>query len=299
MVACLFIVFKPIFASAKMCINPNAELELKTPKAKLHLEVQNIAIEMTKPQVTWETQVRVRWDCQKQLGNTTRVSQVRQSETVRWNREGQSGETVKRQPGETVRDIQRTARDRDSESQRQSGVTDRDRESETVRWDYQRQPETEGQKQPGKTDSQVRQPETARCDRQRQPETESQRQPCETARVRDSQVRQRETVSCGPCFVLPSCRPLCCLVVSCVVVPCLVVPCPVVPCVVALELLSCDPPCCGPLCNINPILCSTWPCWSFWSPSTAWWRTPPTGSSGLMSPSTPTPNSGKFTRCQC
>ncbi|XP_068584903.1 intermembrane lipid transfer protein VPS13C isoform X2 [Cebidichthys violaceus] len=43
-------IFKPIFASAKMCINPNAELELKTPKANLHLEVQNIAIEMTKPQ---------------------------------------------------------------------------------------------------------------------------------------------------------------------------------------------------------------------------------------------------------
>ncbi|XP_045898785.1 vacuolar protein sorting-associated protein 13C-like, partial [Micropterus dolomieu] len=43
-------IFKPIFASAKTCINPNAELELKTPKANLHLEVQNIAIEMTKPQ---------------------------------------------------------------------------------------------------------------------------------------------------------------------------------------------------------------------------------------------------------
>ncbi|KAI4872968.1 hypothetical protein NFI96_023652 [Prochilodus magdalenae] len=43
-------IFKPIFASAKMCINPNAEVELKSPKAKLHLEVQNIAIEMTKPQ---------------------------------------------------------------------------------------------------------------------------------------------------------------------------------------------------------------------------------------------------------
>uniref|UniRef100_A0AAQ4Q6C5 Vacuolar protein sorting 13 homolog C n=2 Tax=Gasterosteus aculeatus aculeatus TaxID=481459 RepID=A0AAQ4Q6C5_GASAC len=43
-------IFKPIFASAKMCINPNAELELKTPKANLHLEVQDIAIEMTKPQ---------------------------------------------------------------------------------------------------------------------------------------------------------------------------------------------------------------------------------------------------------
>lgn len=47
-------VFKPIFASAKMCINPNAELELKGPKANLHLEVQNIAIEMTKAQVTLE-----------------------------------------------------------------------------------------------------------------------------------------------------------------------------------------------------------------------------------------------------
>jgi len=34
-----------------MCINPNAEVELKSPKANLHLEVQNIAIEMTKPQV--------------------------------------------------------------------------------------------------------------------------------------------------------------------------------------------------------------------------------------------------------
>lgn len=52
------VVFKPIFASAKMCINPNAELELKAPKANLHLEVQNIAIEMTKPQVMWLT---VRW----------------------------------------------------------------------------------------------------------------------------------------------------------------------------------------------------------------------------------------------
>ncbi|XP_068438571.1 intermembrane lipid transfer protein VPS13C isoform X2 [Clinocottus analis] len=43
-------IFKPIFASAKMCINPSAELDLKTPKANLHLEVQDIAIEMTKPQ---------------------------------------------------------------------------------------------------------------------------------------------------------------------------------------------------------------------------------------------------------
>ncbi|XP_029702157.1 vacuolar protein sorting-associated protein 13C isoform X2 [Takifugu rubripes] len=43
-------IFKPIFASAKMCINPNAELELKSPKASLNLEVQNIAIEMNKAQ---------------------------------------------------------------------------------------------------------------------------------------------------------------------------------------------------------------------------------------------------------
>ena len=34
-----------------MCINPNAEVELKSPKANLYLEVQDIAIEMTKPQV--------------------------------------------------------------------------------------------------------------------------------------------------------------------------------------------------------------------------------------------------------
>ncbi|XP_016522210.1 vacuolar protein sorting-associated protein 13C-like [Poecilia formosa] len=43
-------IFKPIFASAKICINPNAEAELKSPKVKLQLEVQNISIEMTKPQ---------------------------------------------------------------------------------------------------------------------------------------------------------------------------------------------------------------------------------------------------------
>uniref|UniRef100_A0A3P9MZ67 Chorein N-terminal domain-containing protein n=1 Tax=Poecilia reticulata TaxID=8081 RepID=A0A3P9MZ67_POERE len=46
----LCLVFKPIFASAKMCINPNAEAELKSPKVKLQVEVQNIGIEMTKPQ---------------------------------------------------------------------------------------------------------------------------------------------------------------------------------------------------------------------------------------------------------
>ncbi|XP_061103082.1 intermembrane lipid transfer protein VPS13C isoform X2 [Conger conger] len=43
-------IFKPIFASAKMCINPNTEVEFKSPKADLYLEVQNIAFEMTKPQ---------------------------------------------------------------------------------------------------------------------------------------------------------------------------------------------------------------------------------------------------------
>lgn len=57
------LVFKPIFASAKMCINPNAEQELKGPKANLHLEVQNIGIEMTKAQVTLEA---ARW--RRQLG---------------------------------------------------------------------------------------------------------------------------------------------------------------------------------------------------------------------------------------
>lgn len=44
-------VFKPIFASAKIRINPNAEQELDSPKAQLHLEVQNIDIQITKPQV--------------------------------------------------------------------------------------------------------------------------------------------------------------------------------------------------------------------------------------------------------
>uniref|UniRef100_A0A8C9SIT0 Vacuolar protein sorting 13 homolog C n=1 Tax=Scleropages formosus TaxID=113540 RepID=A0A8C9SIT0_SCLFO len=42
--------FRPIFALAKICINPNAETELKSPKANLYLEVKNIGIEMTKPQ---------------------------------------------------------------------------------------------------------------------------------------------------------------------------------------------------------------------------------------------------------
>ncbi|KAM9366322.1 intermembrane lipid transfer protein VPS13C [Symphorus nematophorus] len=56
-------IFKPIFASAKMCINPNAELELKTPKANLHLEVQNIGIEMTKPQYLSMVEMLESIDC--------------------------------------------------------------------------------------------------------------------------------------------------------------------------------------------------------------------------------------------
>lgn len=61
----LFVVFRPIFASAKMCINPNAEVELKGPKAQLHLEVQNISVEMTKPQVrhTGETAAVYKLGC--------------------------------------------------------------------------------------------------------------------------------------------------------------------------------------------------------------------------------------------
>ncbi|XP_051920113.1 intermembrane lipid transfer protein VPS13C isoform X3 [Hippocampus zosterae] len=43
-------IFKPIFASAKIRINPDAEQELDSPKAQLHLEVQNIDIQITKPQ---------------------------------------------------------------------------------------------------------------------------------------------------------------------------------------------------------------------------------------------------------
>lgn len=53
-VLCCVVVFKPIFASAKMCINPNAEQELRSPKATFNLEVQNIAVEMTKAQVRLE-----------------------------------------------------------------------------------------------------------------------------------------------------------------------------------------------------------------------------------------------------
>ncbi|KAM5178815.1 intermembrane lipid transfer protein VPS13C isoform 1-T1 [Callospermophilus lateralis] len=43
-------IFQPISASAKLYMNPYAEIELKTPKLDCNIEVQNIAIELTKPQ---------------------------------------------------------------------------------------------------------------------------------------------------------------------------------------------------------------------------------------------------------
>ncbi|XP_074090395.1 intermembrane lipid transfer protein VPS13C isoform X2 [Macrotis lagotis] len=43
-------IFRPISASAKLYMNPLAETELKTPKLDCNIEVQNIAIELTKPQ---------------------------------------------------------------------------------------------------------------------------------------------------------------------------------------------------------------------------------------------------------
>ncbi|XP_038177687.1 vacuolar protein sorting-associated protein 13C [Arvicola amphibius] len=43
-------IFQPISASAKLYMNPCAESELKTPKLDGNVEVQNIAIELTKPQ---------------------------------------------------------------------------------------------------------------------------------------------------------------------------------------------------------------------------------------------------------
>ncbi|KAG9352350.1 hypothetical protein JZ751_020763 [Albula glossodonta] len=61
-------VFKPIFAAAKMCINPNAEIELKSPKANLYLEVQNIAFEMTKPQYLTMVDLLESIDCMVKNG---------------------------------------------------------------------------------------------------------------------------------------------------------------------------------------------------------------------------------------
>ncbi|KAM9090694.1 intermembrane lipid transfer protein VPS13C isoform 3-T3 [Megaptera novaeangliae] len=43
-------IFQPVSASAKLYMNPYAETELKTPKLDWNIEVQNIAIELTKPQ---------------------------------------------------------------------------------------------------------------------------------------------------------------------------------------------------------------------------------------------------------
>ncbi|XP_029431385.1 vacuolar protein sorting-associated protein 13C isoform X2 [Rhinatrema bivittatum] len=43
-------IFRPVSASAKLYINPYAEIELKTPKIDCNMEVQNIAVELTKPQ---------------------------------------------------------------------------------------------------------------------------------------------------------------------------------------------------------------------------------------------------------
>lgn len=40
-------------ASARLYINPYAEVELKTPKIDCNVEVQRIVIEFTKPQVGW------------------------------------------------------------------------------------------------------------------------------------------------------------------------------------------------------------------------------------------------------
>ncbi|KAJ7994515.1 hypothetical protein DPEC_G00250280 [Dallia pectoralis] len=61
-------IFKPIYASAKMVINPNAEIDLKTPKANLYLEVQNIAIEMTKPQYLTMVDLLESIDCMVKNG---------------------------------------------------------------------------------------------------------------------------------------------------------------------------------------------------------------------------------------
>ncbi|XP_077120280.1 intermembrane lipid transfer protein VPS13C isoform X1 [Ranitomeya variabilis] len=43
-------IFKPVSASAKLYINPYAEVELRTPKLDWNMEIQHIAIELTKPQ---------------------------------------------------------------------------------------------------------------------------------------------------------------------------------------------------------------------------------------------------------
>uniref|UniRef100_A0A8C4VAT4 Vacuolar protein sorting 13 homolog C n=1 Tax=Falco tinnunculus TaxID=100819 RepID=A0A8C4VAT4_FALTI len=44
------VIFRPVSASARLYINPYAEVELKTPKIDCNVEVQRIVIEFTKPQ---------------------------------------------------------------------------------------------------------------------------------------------------------------------------------------------------------------------------------------------------------
>ncbi|KAF7703592.1 hypothetical protein HF521_022599 [Silurus meridionalis] len=61
-------IFKPIFASAKIRINPNADVELKSPKVNLHLEVQNIAVEMSKPQYLSVVELLESIDCMVKNG---------------------------------------------------------------------------------------------------------------------------------------------------------------------------------------------------------------------------------------
>ncbi|XP_063305458.1 intermembrane lipid transfer protein VPS13C isoform X2 [Pelobates fuscus] len=43
-------IFKPVSASAKLYMNPNAEIELNTPKLDWNMEIQHVAVELTKPQ---------------------------------------------------------------------------------------------------------------------------------------------------------------------------------------------------------------------------------------------------------
>ncbi|XP_068131864.1 intermembrane lipid transfer protein VPS13C isoform X2 [Hyperolius riggenbachi] len=43
-------IFQPVSASGKLYINPNSELEQRTPKLDWNMEIQHVAIELTKPQ---------------------------------------------------------------------------------------------------------------------------------------------------------------------------------------------------------------------------------------------------------
>ncbi|KAM9422559.1 intermembrane lipid transfer protein VPS13C [Salvelinus alpinus] len=61
-------IFKPIFASAKMVMNPSAEIELTSPKTTLYLEVQNVAVEMTKPQYLTMVDLLQSIDCMVKNG---------------------------------------------------------------------------------------------------------------------------------------------------------------------------------------------------------------------------------------